>query len=105
MKPKDGCSNDFGAYPLETKLLKTFLGANDLNDKQTKLCIDVTLHPRKPSESEEPKVAVMQPSNQMPPFYDFWGQFHDKGMTSENFVHPEMVRVGKVIVPLLQRLE
>lgn len=104
---KEGCANDFGAHLLETKLLQSFLGAavdNMDDNQQTQLRADVTIHASTTSGSSpstERKSFTMSAGNMLP-FFDIRGpKEHDRQHEHD----PELVRVGKIVVPLLERLD
>lgn len=90
----EGTASDFGAHLMQTSLLEEFMGDSPLGIE-----IRLTLHPPSKPKIQQAKVEAKEAGIGAFPFSDI------RHVGGNMHVHDtEKVRVGKVIVPILQKL-
>ena len=105
-----GLANDFGASLMQTPLLKQFMGISDDNlDNPRKLQaeIEVTLHeaPEATKGSSSPLSSDSIAASSSKPFFGSLAKDIRTPAAGSTFEHdPERVRVGKIVVPILNKL-
>ena len=99
-KLSEGTASDFGAHLMQTSLLEGFMGAQDGSDKPLRVEVRLTLHPQWSETSNVQVDAKTENSAALAfPFPDI-----RKSDSSSNTHDGTKVRVGKVVVPILQQL-
>ncbi|CAB9501497.1 Thylakoidal processing peptidase [Seminavis robusta] len=105
---KDGTANDFGSHMMQSHLLEDFLGGED-SEESLDVEVTVKIHPA--SESSLSLATGSSLENEKPSsnfgFFRDIREIEDCGGGGEGSLqqhNPENVRVGKIIVPILQRL-
>lgn len=88
----EGRANDFGAHLLQTKLLPSFAGGVD-SEQPLLLHLEIVLHDNVQSSALDGQHG---PSN--------WFKLKDIRTTTNSSTHDPQVRVGRIVVPILQRL-
>ena len=112
-----GMANDFGAHLMQTKILPDFLGVVDNENLGTPVQaeIEVTLHNTNGNDAISSSIADKSSSNnsedgdnEKTSLFGVFGEdirTPSNGVASKYEQHdPEQVRVGKVVVPVLNRL-
>ena len=99
-KLSEGTASDFGAHLMQTSLLERFMGAEDGSDKPLRVHVRLTLHPQcinEYSSNQEDTIKDYQPQGF--PFTDI--RRYDNSRNTHDVTE---VRVGKIVVPILQKL-
>jgi signal peptidase I len=96
-KLSEGTASDFGAHLMQTPLLEEFMGAEQGSEMPLQVSARLTVHPEL-ARGESEEVAQRESKNQ--PF-----GFNDIRLGSNGLHNTNAVRVGKVVVPLLQNLK
>ena len=112
-----GMANDFGAHLMQTKVLPEFLGVSndDSLDEPVQAEVEVTLYNTKEDDNtpapKKDSIAISKNEDEEKKATSLFGAFGEdirtpsSGNISRDQQHdPEQVRVGKVVVPVLNRL-
>ncbi|CAM9988967.1 unnamed protein product, partial [Heterosigma akashiwo] len=97
---KDGTANDFGAHMMQSYLLEEFLGGKDSEEK---LDVEVTvkLYPPTTSTKNDDDEKIRSSTEGKTSLISFQDIRETKNLEAHN---KENVRVGKIVVPILQHL-
>jgi signal peptidase I len=109
-KLQEGTASDFGAHLMQTQLLSGFMGVDDQDlDPALSAQVRLNIHIRK-NISVAAKVETRNETNEsffsgmgILPFQDI-RQVTSNGQVAADVHDTDMVRVGKIVVPILRRL-
>lgn len=101
-KLRDGTANDFGCHIMQSWLLDSFLGGEEANNN---LQVDVTIQLHSPPPMASTTTLQTASNDEEKKGFGNLLSFEDIRKTDQPGVHnAENVRVGKIIVPVLQKL-
>jgi signal peptidase I len=108
---REGMANDFGANLMQTQLLPVFLGVQDDDDAydagKLKVQVGITIHPSSLEATETKESTQKSLSNNSGgifPRVDIRQVKRPDGDVLSKVHDTERVRVGKIVVPVLQKL-
>lgn len=99
-KLSKGTASDFGAHLMQTPLLEKFMGAEDGDENPLQVQVRLTLHPQYNGETSGEVESRNQGGLKKFAFNDI------RQVDSDDNLHDtDRVRVGKIVVPILQKLK